>query len=78
MLSGAREKADWVKNALHLPAVSVKINEVVFPGKARLLTNPEEDALARRLLFDKYTSPDEEDLSEWSSSALPVAVDLMV
>ena len=78
MLSGAREKADWVKNALHLPAVSVKINDVVFPGKARLLTNPEEDALARRLLFDKYTSPDEEDLSEWSSSALSVAVDLIV
>jgi hypothetical protein len=77
MLSGARERADWVKNALRLPDVSVRIDGMTFVGKARLLTDPEEDALARRLLVEKYTSPDE-DLSEWSTSALPVAVDLVV
>jgi len=78
LLSGARDKADWVKNALHLPDVRVKINETVFIGKARLIAHPEEDVLARRLLVGKYASPDNGDLSGWSISALSVAVDLMV
>ena len=78
MLSGGSDRADWVRNALRLPDVSVRIRDTVFAGKARLVIDAEEDRLARRLVFDKYTALDDEDLTDWSSSALPVAVDLRV
>jgi len=78
MLSGARDKADWVKNALRSPAVQVKINDTVFSGQARLVNDTEEDALARKLVFDKYTPRSSDDLTDWSRTSLPAAVDLMV
>ncbi len=77
MLSGAGDKADWVKNALYLPTVQVKINDIVFPGQARLVNDEEEDAIARRLVAEKYIPRSSDDLSDWSRSALPVVVDLM-
>src|SRR6185312_7869694 len=46
MLSGGMDRADWVKNSLHLPDVTVRIKDITFTGKARLVSNPEEDALA--------------------------------
>src|SRR5258708_37244777 len=42
MLSGGRDQADWVKNALRSPAVQVKINNTVFSGQARLVNDTEE------------------------------------
>jgi len=36
----------------------------------------EEDALARRLLLEKYEPTYSGDLSEWGRTALPVAVEL--
>jgi len=76
MLSGGMDRSDWVKNALHLPDVTVGIKDKVIAGKARLVKDAEEDALARRLVFEKYEKSSEEDLTEWSRSALPVAIDL--
>ena len=78
MLSGGLDKADWVKNLLRLPDVMVRIRERVFAGKGRVVQDAQEDALARRLIAEKYESSEEEDLSEWYNSALPVAVDLTV
>jgi deazaflavin-dependent oxidoreductase (nitroreductase family) len=78
VLSGAREQADWVKNILHFPAVQVKIKGTLFSGQARLVSEPEEDGLARTLLYDKYTPRSGDDLRDWSRSALPVAVHLTV
>lgn len=77
MLSGGMDRSDWVKNALRLPDVVVKIKDVVFSGKARVVQEPEEDAQARQLIGEKYQNS-EEDLDEWLRSALPVAVDLVV
>ncbi len=77
MLSGDRDKADWVKNALRSSAVQVKINDTMFSGQARMVNDTEEDALARRLVFDKYVPRSSDDLTEWSRTALPVAVDIM-
>jgi len=77
MLSGDRDKADWVKNALRSPAVQVKIKDTVFSGQARIVNDSDEDALARKLVSDKYVPRSSDDLSEWSRTALPVAVDLM-
>jgi deazaflavin-dependent oxidoreductase (nitroreductase family) len=76
MLSGGRDRADWVKNARHLPEVTVRIKERFFAGKARLVSNAEEDALARRIVFEKYEKSSEDDLTDWSRTSLPVAVDL--
>jgi deazaflavin-dependent oxidoreductase (nitroreductase family) len=75
MLSGGRERADWVKNAGQQPAVTVKIKETLFNGRARLVVDGAEDALARQLVGEKY-QPSEPDLEGWLQSSLPVAVDL--
>jgi deazaflavin-dependent oxidoreductase (nitroreductase family) len=78
LLSGGRDKADWVKNAARQPEVQVRIREQVFNGQARLVTDAQEDALARKLLYEKYTPRDSDDLTDWSRASLPVAVDIAV
>jgi deazaflavin-dependent oxidoreductase (nitroreductase family) len=78
MLSGGRERSDWVKNALHHPEVQVRINGTVFTGQARLVKDTAEDALARRLVAGKYTPRTTDDLRDWSRTSLPVAVELKV
>jgi deazaflavin-dependent oxidoreductase (nitroreductase family) len=77
MLSGGMDGSDWVKNALRLPDVTVRIKDRVIAGKARLVKDAGEDALARQLIGEKYQKS-EEDLDEWLRSALPVAVDLLL
>ena len=69
--------ADWVKNVVHHPQVTVSIKGVVLTGQARLVKDQEEDALARRLLAHKYQKS-EDHLVRWLSNSLPVAVDLTV
>lgn len=76
ILSGGLDRSDWVKNALRQPQVSIKIRDRVFAGLARRVKDEEEDALARKLLFDKY-SPAEDDLEEWARTSLPMAFDLV-
>ncbi len=76
MLSGGMDRSDWVKNALRLPDVTVRIKDKIIAGNARLVKGAEEDALARQLIGEKYQKS-EEDLDEWLRSALPVAVDLI-
>ncbi len=78
LLSGSREKSDWVKNALRLPGVQVKIHATHFTGKARLVATAEEDALARQLVFEKYAPRSSDDLTGWSRTSLPLAIDLAV
>ena len=78
LLSGGREKTDWVQNSLRLPDVQVKIKNTQFNGKARLVANSEEDALARQLVFDKYRPRSSDDLTDWSRTSLPLAIDLAV
>ena len=75
MLSGGRDRSDWVKNLRHTPEVTVRIGGQVFDGHARVVEDTDEDELARRLLVEKYeTRPGS--LSNWRRTALPVAVDL--
>ncbi len=76
MLAGGREKSDWVKNVLKFPMVQLRIGESVFNGRGRLVENEEEDKLARKIVFDKYTPRDSDDLTDWSRTSLPVAVNL--
>jgi deazaflavin-dependent oxidoreductase (nitroreductase family) len=74
VLSGARDRSDWVKNLLANPAVAIRIGDRHFDGRARVVEDAAEDDLARRLLVEKYeTAPGS--LANWRRTALPVAVD---
>ena len=79
LLAGGRERADWVRNLMADPAVSIRIGSsgAEGPATARVLeAGTEEDALARRLVLQKYAAPGSRDLDGWGGSALAVAVDL--
>jgi len=75
MLSGGRDRSDWVKNLRRDPEVTVSIAGERVSGRAREASDAEEDGLARRLLVEKYESSPGS-LSNWRRSALPVVVDL--
>ncbi len=75
MLSGARDRSDWVKNLRETPEVTVRISDRLFDGHARVVEDDGEDELARRLLIEKYEKRPGS-LSNFRRNALPVAVDL--
>ena len=78
ILSGGRDKADWVRNIARAPQVQVRIGTTLFDGQARVVeAHTEEDARARKLVTEKYTPRSSDDLSDWSCTSLPVAVDLL-
>ena len=76
MLAGGRDRSNWVKNLIREPRVTVRLGDRHFAGRARIVSDADEDARARRLLLDKYGPGYAGDLSEWGETALPVAVDL--
>lgn len=76
LLSGGGRRADWVRNLLAFPAVTVGFPGQAFPGRARLIDDPAEDRLARDLVHDKYVARYRGDLSRWREESLPVAVDV--
>jgi len=76
MLSGGGDRSDWVKNLIRTPETTVRIGPAEFSGQARVVDDGAEDALARRLLLEKYEPTYSGDLSDWGQTALPVAVDL--
>jgi deazaflavin-dependent oxidoreductase (nitroreductase family) len=75
MLSDSRDRSDWVKNLRRTPEVKVRIAEEHFEGRARVIEDPAEEALARKLLVEKYECTPGR-LDNWRRTALPVAVDL--
>ena len=74
LLSGGRDRSDWVRNIMVSPTVTLRIGERKRLTKARVVKDAEEDALARRLLLEKYQPRDSGDLTSWAASALPFAV----
>lgn len=76
MLSGGRDRSDWVKNLRQEPRVRVRVSDEISGGRGRVVDDPDEDALARRLVFDKYSTRYAGDLEQWRREALPIAVDL--
>jgi deazaflavin-dependent oxidoreductase (nitroreductase family) len=77
LLSGGGESADWVRNLRKTSAVQVRIGSRTVAAKAHEVTTAEEDALARRLLDEKYMGwKIGKRLSSWARSALPVAIEL--
>ena len=76
MLSGGRDRSDWVKNVLRNPQVRVRIGGETFAGRARVVEDEAEDGEARRLVVKKYYGRDRVQSSGWEAESLPVAVDL--
>ena len=77
LLSGGRDRSDWVKNLLKNPAVSVRVAKHTFEGTARLVKDDKEEAMARYLVAEKYQEWESgRTLSEWARTALVVAIDI--
>jgi deazaflavin-dependent oxidoreductase (nitroreductase family) len=76
MLSGGRDRSDWVKNLRREPGVTVRIADRTLDGRARVVEDPDEDERARRLLFEKYAPGYSGDLTDWRARSLPIAIDL--
>ncbi|MBD0322657.1 MAG: nitroreductase family deazaflavin-dependent oxidoreductase, partial [Aldersonia sp.] len=54
MLSGGRDRSDWVKNLRKTPQVTVELRGLVISGHGRIVDDPDEDEIARTLVHDKY------------------------
>lgn len=77
ILAGGGEDSNWVQNLKANPRVSIRIGRTDFRGTGRIVSNTDEDRLARRLLAAKYQGWSEgKRLSAWARTALPVAIDL--
>ena len=77
LLSGGRDRSDWVKNLRADPSVHIRIGDREWNGKARLVEDQDEESLVRRLLASKYQGWREgRRMTGWATTALPVAIDL--
>lgn len=77
LLSGGLDKADWVRNLMKDPAVTLRIADQTFHATARIVKDEAEEMLARNLLADKYNERESDgSLSEWAASALVVGFDV--
>jgi len=75
LLSGG-ERSDWVRNLMISPEVVLELGGRRRTTRARVVEpGTDEDALARRLLLDKYTARGNTGLQGWAATALPVAID---
>ena len=74
LLSGGGRRSDWVRNLEATPEVHLRLGDIETEALARIVDDPAEDALARKLVHDKYARGAE--LERWRDSALPVAIDI--
>jgi deazaflavin-dependent oxidoreductase (nitroreductase family) len=75
LLSGGRERADWVRNLQADPRVTVELGPETRAGVARIVPpGTPEDRRARELLVAKYRTGN--DLDAWGRTSLPVVIDL--
>ena len=75
VMAGSGERAYWVRNLRANPELDIRLGGERFPARVRDLAGAEEDALARRLLVEKYQPRYASDLSAWGRTALPLAFD---
>jgi deazaflavin-dependent oxidoreductase (nitroreductase family) len=76
LLAGAGEQSDWVRNLQVEPSVQVRIDDVAYAARGRVVSDPEEDRHARTVVFEKYQPRNDGELVSWRERALPVAIDL--
>jgi deazaflavin-dependent oxidoreductase (nitroreductase family) len=76
LLAGGGDESDWVRNIRQEPRVGLRLGGADMICRGRVVEDPAEDALARRLLLEKYSPRTGDDLGEWGETAMPVAVEL--
>jgi deazaflavin-dependent oxidoreductase (nitroreductase family) len=75
LLSGGGDRSDWVRNLMISPEVGVEIGDEHRTRRARIVTDPDEDASARHLVVEKYVPRYRGDLGDWGRTSLPIAID---
>jgi deazaflavin-dependent oxidoreductase (nitroreductase family) len=73
VLSGGGDASDWVRNIRVNPTVGLRIGDRDMICRGYVVEDIDEDALARRLVMEKYQPRYTGDLEEWRETALPVA-----
>lgn len=76
LLSGAGGASDWCRNLEANGGATFRIARTDYPVTGRRITGRKEQALARRLVFDKYDPGYGGDLTEWRDTSAPYALDL--
>jgi deazaflavin-dependent oxidoreductase (nitroreductase family) len=77
LMSGGRDRSDWVRNLRVNPDVRVRVGTTEWSARARSVDDPGEEAMVRRLLAGKYQGWREgKPLSGWAQTALPIGVEL--
>lgn len=77
LLAGGKYESDWVKNLLKNPEVAVRIAKQTFDGIARIVSDENEEMIARTSMAEKYQEWEAgRTLSQWARTALPVAIDV--
>ena len=76
LLAGGGDGSDWVRNLRADPTVGLRLGDVDLICKGRVVDDPQEDALARRIVLEKYVPRSSDDLENWGRTAMPVAIDL--
>ena len=77
LLAGAGGRSDWVRNLQAEPAARVRIDNVTYAARGRVVTDPDEERHARTVVFEKYQPRNDGELVSWRERALPVALDLL-
>jgi deazaflavin-dependent oxidoreductase (nitroreductase family) len=75
LLSGGGDRSDWVRNLAISPEVVLEIGRERRTTRARVVTDADEDALARRIVVEKYRPRYRGDLDDWGRTSLPIAID---
>lgn len=73
LLSGGRDRSDWVRNLMANPVVTLELRDEHRAGVAHVLQpGTPHDNRARALLVEKYQKKDE--LREWGRNSLGVVI----
>lgn len=79
LLSGGRDRSDWVRNIRIHPNVRMRLNGTTYAGVGHWIDEAsDEDARARLIVAKKYGEVSAHgELSGWAQTSLPVAIQLM-
>ncbi|HQZ89778.1 MAG TPA: nitroreductase family deazaflavin-dependent oxidoreductase [Thermomicrobiales bacterium] len=75
ILSGGRDRSDWVRNLQANARVTIELGDETHAGVARILeAGAPDDLLARELLVSKYREGD--NLDDWGRTSLALTIDV--
>jgi deazaflavin-dependent oxidoreductase (nitroreductase family) len=77
LLSGGRDRSDWVRNLRVDPAVTVRLRDASYEATARVVDDGPESERGRRLVFEKYQPRYSGSLEHWRRESLLVALDVV-